>query len=108
LNACYAEIQAKAISQHIVFPMMIRTYLAFDQPGRSVATTDISWKVYIAYVIGMNKAIGDKAAIAFSIGFYQTIGAGRSIEDAFQLGRAQIMLQDIPEHLTPVLIKKTG
>ena len=30
----------------IVFPMMIRTYLAFDQPGRSVAPTDISWEVY--------------------------------------------------------------
>lgn len=76
LNACYSEIQAKAISKHI------------------------------EYVIGMNKAIGDKAAIAFAIGFYQALGGGRSIEDAYELGCTQIQLQNIPEHLTPVLIKR--
>lgn len=76
LNACYSEIQANAISRHI------------------------------DYVIGMNQAIGDKAAIAFSIGFYQALGAGRTIEEAYKLGVVQIRLQGIPEHLTPVLIKK--
>jgi hypothetical protein len=76
LNACYSEIQAKAIAEHI------------------------------EYVIGMNQAIGDKAAIAFVIGFYQALGAGRTIEDAYKLGVVQIRLQSIPEHLTPVLIKK--
>jgi hypothetical protein len=75
LNACYSEIQAKAISEHI------------------------------KYVIGMNQAIGDKAAIAFAIGFYQALGGGRSIEGAYELGCIQIQLQNIPEHLTPVLIK---
>jgi hypothetical protein len=75
LNACYSETQAKAIAE------------------------------YIEYVIGMNKTIGDKAAIAFAIGFYQALGAGRTIEDAFKLGCVQIGLQGIPEHLTPVLIK---
>jgi hypothetical protein len=74
LNACYSEIQAKAISKHI------------------------------KYVIGMNQAIGDKAAIDFAIGFYQALGGGRSIEDAYNLGRVQIRLQGIPEHLTPILI----
>lgn len=76
LNACYSETQAKAIAEHI------------------------------KYVIGMNKAIGDKAAIAFAIGFYQALGAGRTIEDAYKLGCVQIRLHNIPEHLTPVLIKK--
>ena len=76
LNACYSEIQAKAIAKHI------------------------------KYVIGMNQAIGDKAAIDFAIGFYQALGGGRSIEDAYKLGRVQIQLQGIPGHLTPVLIKK--
>ncbi|HET6446902.1 MAG TPA: DUF1566 domain-containing protein, partial [candidate division Zixibacteria bacterium] len=76
LNACYSEIQAEAIAKHI------------------------------DYVIGMNRAIGDKAAIAFAIGFYQALGAGRTIEEAYKLGCVQIGLQDIPEHLTPVLIKK--
>ncbi|MDY9927799.1 SIR2 family protein [Methanosarcina sp.] len=76
LNACYAEIQAKAIAKHI------------------------------KYVIGMNQAIGDKAAIAFATGFYQALGGGRSIDDAYRLGCVQIQLQNIPEHLTPVLIKE--
>lgn len=76
LNACYSVVQANAIVKHI------------------------------NYVIGMNHAIGDKAAIAFSIGFYQALGAGRSIEDAYKLGCVQIRLQGIPEHLIPVLLKK--
>ncbi len=76
LNACYSEIQADAISNHI------------------------------KHVIGMNQAIGDKAAIAFSIGFYQALGAGCTFEEAYDLGRTQIQLQGITEHLTPVYMKK--
>ncbi|MEW6730754.1 MAG: CHAT domain-containing protein [Acidobacteriota bacterium] len=75
LNACYSKIQAQAIAKHI------------------------------EYVIGMNQAISDKAAIAFTVGFYQALGAGRSIEDAYKLGCVQIRLQGISEHLTPVFIK---
>jgi AAA-like domain/CHAT domain len=76
LNACYSDTQAKAIVQHIPF------------------------------VIGMNKAIGDKAAIAFAVGFYQALGANRSIEDAYKFGCVEILLQRIPENLTPVLRTK--
>jgi len=76
LNACYSEAQAKAIAKHI------------------------------KYVIGMNQAIGDEAAIAFAIGFYQALGGGRSIEEAYEFGCVQIQMQNIPGHLTPVLIKK--
>lgn len=77
LNACYSVEQAKAIARHV------------------------------RYVIGMNQTIGDKAAIAFSIGFYQALGAGRSIEEAYKLGCVQIRLENIPEHLTPALITIT-
>jgi DNA-binding response OmpR family regulator len=76
LNACYTKAQADAIGK------------------------------YINYVIGMNQKIGDKAAIAFAIGFYQALGAGRTIDDAYNLGCVQIRLQGIPEHLTPILVKK--
>jgi hypothetical protein len=76
LNACYSEGQARAIARHI------------------------------PYVVGMRRAIGDRAAIAFSIGFYQGLGAGRSVEEAYGLGCVVIQLQGIPEHLTPVLIKR--
>lgn len=71
LNACYSEEQATAIHQHI------------------------------DCVVGMNQAIGDKAAIKFSVGFYTALGAGRSYEDCFHMGCTSIDLQGIPEYLTP-------
>jgi len=76
LNACYSDMQANAIARHV------------------------------DYVIGMDQAISGEGAIAFAIGFYQALGAGRTIEEAYKLGCVQIRLQGIPEHLTPVLIKK--
>jgi CHAT domain len=76
LNACYSETQATAIAQHI------------------------------PYVIGMNRAIGDRAAIEFAVGFYDALGAGRSIEFAYDLACNAIQLAGIPEQLTPVLKKR--
>lgn len=76
LNACFSEAQAGAIADHI------------------------------DYVVGMTTEIEDKAAIAFSIGFYQAIGAGLSVEKAYRLGCVQIRLQGIPAHLTPVLKRR--
>jgi hypothetical protein len=73
LNACYSETQAEAIYQHI------------------------------NCVIGMKRAITDKAAIHFSKAFYDTLGAGRSYEDAFDFGCNNIDLNSIPESLTPKL-----
>lgn len=76
LNACYSEPLAKAITEHI------------------------------KYGIGMNDEISDKATIAYSIGFYQALGAGKKIEEAHEFGCVQIQLEGIPEFLTPVLKKK--
>ncbi|MEM7556934.1 MAG: CHAT domain-containing protein [Cyanobacteria bacterium P01_A01_bin.84] len=73
LNACYSQVQATAISQHI------------------------------PYVIGMNKAIGDKAAIEFTVGFYSALAAGESIDFAYKLGCNSIAIAGIGENLTPVL-----
>lgn len=73
LNACYSQVQAEAIHQHI------------------------------DYVVGMNRAIGDVAAIEFAIGFYDGLFAGRSYEECFEVGCASINLQGIPEHSTPQL-----
>jgi WD40 repeat protein len=74
LNACYSELQAQAVSQ------------------------------YVNYVIGMNKAVGDKAAVAFAVAFYDAIGAGEKVEFAYELGCSQII--GFLEHQTPVLKKK--
>ncbi len=76
LNACYSEIQAKAIAQHI------------------------------DYVIGMSQAVGDQAAIEFAVGFYDALGAGESIEFAYELGCTAVQIQGIPEELTPKLFDK--
>ncbi|MDR9900245.1 CHAT domain-containing protein [Aetokthonos hydrillicola Thurmond2011] len=73
LNGCYSEVQANAIAQHI------------------------------NYVIGMSKAIGDRAAIKFAVGFYDALGAGKRVEFAYKLGCAAIRLAGIPEQLTPIL-----
>ncbi|MEM1394356.1 MAG: CHAT domain-containing protein [Cyanobacteria bacterium P01_H01_bin.150] len=71
LNACYSEVQAEAIHQHI------------------------------DCVIGMNLAIGDNAAIKFAVGFYDGLGAGRDYQESFELGCNAIDLQNIPESQTP-------
>jgi hypothetical protein len=44
-------------------------------------------------VVGMKQPVGDRAAIAFSIGFYQAVGAGSPIRQAFGLGVAQMKMQ---------------
>lgn len=75
LNACFSDVQAEAISQHI------------------------------AYVIGMKKGIGDKAAIIFAVAFYDALGVGETIEFAFDLACTAIQMVSIPENLTPVLKK---
>lgn len=77
LNACYSEAQAEAIYQHI------------------------------DYVVGMNKVIGDRAAIEFAVGFYDALGAGRSYTDAYEFGCSAIDLEGISESLTPVLKNRT-
>lgn len=71
LNACYSEVQATEIHQHI------------------------------DCVIGMNKAIGDKAAIKFGVGFYTALWSRMSYEDCFDMGCTSIGLQGIPEFFTP-------
>jgi adenylylsulfate kinase-like enzyme len=74
LNACYSEVQAEAISQ------------------------------YVNYVVGMNRAVGDKAAVAFAVAFYDAIAAGYEVEEAYELGRSQMM--SFRENEIPVLKTK--
>lgn len=74
LNACYSEQQAQAIAQHI------------------------------DCVIGMSKAIGDAAAISFSIAFYQALGYGKDLKTAFDLGCLQIDFEDLNDQDAPRLL----
>lgn len=74
LNACYSKNQAEAINKKI------------------------------GYVIGMNNVIGDEEAIEFAVGFYDGLGAGESVEKAFNLGCIAIRSTTVlPAHMMPVL-----
>jgi hypothetical protein len=76
LNACESDLQAQAISKHI------------------------------PYVIGMTSTVSDDAAREFAVGFYDAIGAGKSIQAAFKFGCNAIALKGIPEDNAPKLRKK--
>jgi N-acetyl-anhydromuramyl-L-alanine amidase AmpD len=76
LNACYSKAQAEAIVKHI------------------------------PYVIGMNQSVQDEVALAFSVGFYQALVDGCSIEQAFNLGLAGMAMMDSAAENGAVLLKK--
>ena len=78
LNACFSAAQAAAIT----------------------TTIDCA--------IGMNKEIGDEAAITFAASLYRAFGFGRSVKTAFDLGRASLLAEGIPEDTTPVLLANPG
>ena len=82
LNACYSQVQADAIVQHI------------------------------DYVIGMNQAIGDRAALEFAVGFYDALAryeeqydGDSPIEFAFNVACSSISLAGVSGASIPVLIK---
>lgn len=62
----------------------------------------------IPCAIGMNRAIGDSAAICFSASLYRGVGYGRSIYDAFELGKNALIRESIPEETTPELLCNQG
>ena len=73
LNACYSDVQATAIHQHV------------------------------DCVIGMNQPIGDRAAIDFAEGFYDALGASSPYDEAFRVGVNAIALSGSREDTIPVL-----
>jgi len=78
INACYSELQAKAISQ------------------------------FVPIVIGTKKEISDSAAIKFSTGFYTALDpdlSQKSLLKAFDSGCIAIRFENLPEHLTPIIIE---
>ncbi len=72
LGACYSATQADIINQHI------------------------------KYVIGMTGSVKDGAALEFGVGFFDALGAGRSVEDAYQFGCVAISMV-YPDYKKPIL-----
>jgi hypothetical protein len=78
LNACYSDIQAKAISIHI------------------------------NTVIGIPNELEDEQAVAFSRSFYQALGFGKDVQTAFQLGKNQISLEHLGNFQPQIYISDQG
>jgi hypothetical protein len=75
LNACYSDNQSRTINK------------------------------YIKYVISMPQEIRDRAAIEFAVGFYDALGAGKPVEEAYEYGcnAVQQYYPELPEQLYPTL-----
>lgn len=79
LNACHSRSQAEAITEHI------------------------------DCAIGMQRGVDDEAAIAFSAAFYQALAFGRSLQEAFELGRNQVKLDGFTDaHAAAELLLRSG
>ena len=55
-------------------------------------------------VIGMDAEIDDESAVRFAAGFYRGLGFGMSYYRAFELGRNEINLSDLPDGTVPHFI----
>jgi hypothetical protein len=76
LNACFSEVQAKAIVEHI------------------------------DCAVGMSGAIRDDHAVAFASEFYQALAYGRSIQDAFDLGLVRLASERVADAIGLVKLHK--
>ena len=65
LNACFTKLQAQALTE------------------------------VIDYTVGSSETIGDRAAVTFAGAFYRALAFGRSVQEAFELGKVELNLKGI-------------
>ena len=73
LNSCFSAVQVEAIGQHIEF------------------------------VLGMGREVSNQAASAFASSFYLAIGHGRTVQNAFDIARADSLVEGLSGDSEPVL-----
>lgn len=78
LNSCFSASQAATIVEHV------------------------------DCVVGMNRAVPDATARAFSNGLYTALGAGVDVAGAFELAQAQIDVEALPGDDIPILLARDG
>ncbi len=78
LNACYSENQAEAVARHIDF------------------------------VVGMDGAVEDRAALAYAVAFYDALGAGRNLGEAHTIACNAIRWTQQEGRLIPRLHVRKG
>ncbi|MDZ4866049.1 MAG: CHAT domain-containing protein [Alphaproteobacteria bacterium] len=97
----YAEVSLTSLAQLIAqYPSIKCVILNACESIKSI-TTAIS-----PITIGMDEAISDQAAIAFSRGFYDALATGKSFERAFAEGKTSVQLAQHDGEMIR-LIKKT-
>lgn len=60
----------------------------------------------VSCVVGMSKEIGDQSAVTFAAGFYRGLGFGSGYYTAFELGRNEIKLLNLPDSAVPHFITR--
>lgn len=78
LNACYSDVRADALMNAV----------------------DV--------VIGMNKPIGDRAAIVFASSVYRALAFGKSVDESYRQGLAALTIEGIDGADTPVVRSREG
>lgn len=63
---------------------------------------------HVDCVVGMARTVSDEAAIGFAAGFYRSLGEGKSVGKAFELGKTQILLDGGDEEQIPQLESRRG
>ena len=92
LNGCYSQMQADAIAQHI--PYVVGT-----------AATESTAKDPQKKAKKQPPPTEGEGAIAFAVGFYDAIGAGRTVEFAYRLGCNALSLEGLDNQLSPFVTK---
>jgi hypothetical protein len=101
--------------QEVSSEALVRMFKVFNRSVRCIVlnacyseATASLFKEHIDCVVGMSKAIGDKAAINFAWSFYQALAYAEDLQTAFDLAVAQLHAEGLGEEDTPKLICRNG
>ncbi len=98
---------SKAALVHLFNVLKDNVYLVLLSACHSAPIAEALAEV-IPCTIGISAEISDVAAITFAAAFYQALGFGRNIQEAFELGKNALMnLQTAEDHL-PRLYSRRG
>lgn len=64
--------------------------------------------LHVPVAIGMSDSVGDRDAMAFAARFYAAVAEGQPVQAAFDLARAQLLLDGLPDADLPVLAAAAG
>jgi hypothetical protein len=63
---------------------------------------------HVDCVVGMRRAISERAVVHFAASFYRALAFGRSVDNAFGQGKLSLLLENTGEDETPELVRGPG